>query len=207
MAAIANGCKDRHPSSPACTLRASSSWPQRPPTVLNGHQSKLATRHRNRVSAGEPSFMQVCGVVRGGYDASKWPHSDGLKWPHLKSDTLDVGLKWSHPRGHAGWRPGAPLSSTAARPPATSRRSRWSARSEARTYDLDLRGASATMGLRGRPGWVQFKPSPDPWVEPNEAVMVGPNEAVIATGAGSNRRASAFQAGSRPRPDHPKDSA
>jgi len=33
---------------------------------------------------------------------------------------------------------------------ATTRRSRWSARSEARTYDLDERGATATMRLRGK---------------------------------------------------------
>jgi hypothetical protein len=35
---------------------------------------------------------------------------------------------------------------------ATSRRSRWSARSEARTYDLDERRATATITLRGKPG-------------------------------------------------------
>jgi hypothetical protein len=33
-----------------------------------------------------------------GYDASEWPHSDGLKWLHLKSDTFDVGLKCPRPR-------------------------------------------------------------------------------------------------------------
>jgi hypothetical protein len=36
------------------------------------------------------------------------------------------------------------------------------------------------MGLRGRARWGRIKAPPDLQVEPDEAVRVGPNEAVIA---------------------------
>jgi hypothetical protein len=97
-----------------------------------------------------------------------------------------VGLNWPRSQRHLSWWPAVAPSSTAARSPATSRRSRWSARSAARTYDLDLRGAPATMRLRGRPGWVRFKPPPDQQVEPDEAAMVEPKEAVIANRPGTD---------------------
>jgi hypothetical protein len=48
MAAIAYGREGRHPSSPACTLRAPFSGLRRRPTVPDGHQSQLATRTGNQ---------------------------------------------------------------------------------------------------------------------------------------------------------------
>ncbi len=50
-----------------------------------------------------------------------------------ETDMADVGLKWPHLADALSCRPAMPPFSTAARSLATSRRSRWSARSESRT--------------------------------------------------------------------------
>ena len=42
------------------------------------------------------------------------PPGRGLKWPHPKTDTSDVGLKWAPPADAVSFRPGVPVSSTAA---------------------------------------------------------------------------------------------
>src|SRR5579859_599378 len=67
---------------------------------------------------------------------------------------------------------------------ATSRRSRWSARSEARTYDLDLRGAPAIIERRGSPGWGQIKAPADSEVGPQQAATPVPKLAAVASHLG-----------------------
>ena len=110
----------------------------------------------------------------------QWTHFGSLEWPHPTSDMSDVGLKWPSPdEMRAGGLELHP-SSTAARSPATSSRSRWRARGEA-TNDFDLRRAAATIGRRGRPGGSNSKRQPIPQVEPNEAARVVPNGTAVAS--------------------------
>ncbi len=82
---------------------------------------------------------------------------------------LRCRLETAPSRDPVSCRPGTPPSSTAARLLATSRRSRWSARSEARTYDFELRCAPAAIELRGRSGWGRIEASSDFRVDPDEA--------------------------------------
>jgi hypothetical protein len=120
--------------------------------------ARLSPEHRRRLDWFEEHQGEVSGIPG--------PLTDGLPvwlgrlelappWRLAaappRTDTLDGGQVWPHP-------PTAEQVVLQSRIPrlspvslATSRRSRWSARSEARTYDLDLRGAPATR-------WTPRKP-------------------------------------------------
>jgi hypothetical protein len=82
-----------------CTLRASSSGLRWPPTVPNGHQSKLETKLGNRVSAGEAPFFagQTCGQ---GQDRT-------VDLPLFRGSITPKALTWKSPRSpahaHKGW--------------------------------------------------------------------------------------------------------
>jgi hypothetical protein len=116
------------------------------------------------------------------------PHHGAANRPHLESDTFDGGLVW--PRLPTGRRAVLQFRLPRLAPVllATSRRSRWSARSGARTYDLDLRGAPAILERRGSPG-----------VGPQQAVSRPPGGATSRHGGPKRDRHSQPGAAAPPR--------
>jgi hypothetical protein len=78
------------------------------------YESVLVRRTYRQGGKVRHETLANLSALPAGYDGSKWTHSDDLKWPHPKSDTSDVGLKWPQPADAVSCRPGVPASSTAA---------------------------------------------------------------------------------------------